>query len=360
MARITSDKFAGLLKNGDIIKRRDAVYLLYGKEPKRISEAAHALKNAIIPELGGEDNYFRYLKAGTEPDEADIRDVIAQLNTVSMFGGGKLVWLGLVNKVDRQMAEPLISYAKNPNPQSTLIITVSVPKESWDALAAFEKSAFLKELTAFATVVRFSTPNRNELNKWLLSRMHSSGLSIGHEAAALLIELCGHDSDRLDGEIVKLTAYAGDKKEVTLEDVEEAVGDYRTENIWGLTKAFGRLDLGEAQAALSNLLENNTPAQAILKILTIEIMRIAAALDHRLHGRNFSSFCAELGSGPFPLKDAWANSDKWTPDLARRSLRGALKAYMDIMRGGVSPETSLQAMLVEILSPAAERKTLSD
>ena len=131
MAKITSKVLSKQLKSGDIGKKRDAVYLLYGAEPGRISDAANSLKKALLPNLGSDYDYFRYLKTGTGPEETDIRDVIAQLNTVSMFGVGKLVWLGHLDKVDKVTEETLLSYCKDRNPQSARIITIVFDNESW-------------------------------------------------------------------------------------------------------------------------------------------------------------------------------------------------------------------------------------
>jgi len=357
MARVSSDILSKLIKSGDIQKQREPVYLLYGKEPERISKAAHSLKKALQSNPDSEDNYFRYLKTVSSPDDTSIGEVIAQLNTVSMFGGCKLVWLGHLDKVDEDTEGPLLSYCKNPNPQSALIITVVFDKSSWgNPLAAFERSSFFKEMVKTSVVVQLKTVSAKDLPRWVISRFRAEDLTIDQEAIDMLIELCGQDTSRLETEIVKLSDYVGGKKNVIIEDVEITVGDFRTENIWALTNAVGRLDTAGSHAALSNLLKNNTPTQMILKMLTTEIMRIAAALDIRLKEQSFNSFSSELGGSPYPLRAAWANSAGWTPQLARRGLRATLKANMDIMKGGVSPETGLHAMLLDILRKSGSRE----
>lgn len=358
MARISIDALSKLIKSGDIQKKREAVYLLYGKEPERISKAASSLKKALLQNSDSENNYFRYLKAGSGPDDVGIGEVIAQLNTVSMFGGYKLVWLGHLDKVGKDIEGPLLSYCKDPNPQSALIITVVFDKDSWgNPLAAFERSSLFKEMVKIAVAVLFKTVSKDNLPGWVAARFRDEKLTIDREAMDLLIELCGHDTSRLGSEIVKLSSYVDGKTEVTLEDVEIAVGDFRTDDIWGLINAVGKLDPAGSYAALSYLLKNNTPAQVILKPMTTEIMRIASALDVRSRGESFNTFSAELGGSPYPLKKAWADSAKWTPELARRGLRATLKAYMDIMKRGVSDETGLHAMLADILrGPASPRQ----
>ncbi|VAX14872.1 hypothetical protein MNBD_NITROSPINAE04-1612 [hydrothermal vent metagenome] len=350
MPRISIDALSKLIKSGDIQKKREAVYLLYGKEPERISKAANSLKKALLQNSDSEDNYFRYLKTGTGPDDTSIGEVTAQLNTVSMFGGNKLVWLGHLDKVGKDTEGPLLSYCKDPHPQSALIITVVFDKDSWgNPQAVFERSSFFKEMTKIAVVVLFKTVSKNDLPGWVVARFRDEKLTIDRGAMNLLIELCGHDTSRLGSEIVKLSSYVDGKTEVTLEDVEIAVGDFRTDDIWGFINAVGKLDPAGSHSALSYLLKNNTPAQVILKPMTTEIMRIAAALDTRSRGGSFNTFCSELGGSPYPLKKAWADSSGWTPQLARRGLRATLKAYMDIMKGGVSDETGLHAMLHDIL-----------
>ncbi len=348
MAKVAASHLAKALQGENFHENRDAIYLFYGSEPRRIQDAAIRLRDALAPRLGGEAGVFHYLNSGAGPEETGIGDIIAQLNTVSMFGDGKLVWLGPLGSLDKKMSEALLSYALNPNPQSTLIITLAFEKGSRRQVTTFEKSSFFNEIKDNATLVAFNTPSANELVKWVAGRIRARGLAASPEIISALIDLCDRDLSRLDSEIEKLDSFVGDTREITAQSLEVAVSDFRTNTVWDFTKAVARLDFPAAQSALASLLDNNVPAQMILKMLVTEILMAVSAADHKAGGGDFASFAKDIGKPAFTLKDAWAAREKWTPALARKGLRSVMKTSMDITGGGVSADTGLYALLSEI------------
>lgn len=359
MPKVPGPKFEAAIKSGAAAGDRKPVYLLFGPERKKVEDAAFALKDALAPSLGGAENNFRYSSLGSGPDDADAQDVVAQLNTVSMFGGGKLVLLGPLPSLNKAAIGALAEYAANPNGQSTLIVAVAPPKGEGRSIAGLEKSALATEAARTGVVVHFAATREADVIKWIAQKFASYELSIAPGAADLLLELCGKDLDRLDGEIQKLAGYAAGKDKVTRADVEVSAGDWRLDKIWDFTKAFGARDLPAAQSALLNLMDNNTPSQVIVKSLAREIARIAAAADQRRSGGSMRSFSEEMGEGQFMLRDSWAASAVWSLGAAHDCLKKLLETSVDIMRGGASAETALMAFLLDSLKPAAKESPAS-
>lgn len=359
MPKVPGPKFEAAIKSGAAAKDRKPVYLLFGLERKKVEDAAFELKAALAPSMGESENHFRYSSLGAGPDDADAQDVVAQLNTVSMFGGGKLALLGPLPSLNKAAIETLAAYAANPNELSTLIVAVAPPKGEGRAIAGLEKSALAAETARAGVVVHFAAPKEADVRKWVAEKFVSYDLSIAPDAAELLIELCGNDLEKLDGEIQKLSGYAAGKDKVTRGDVETSAGDWRLEKIWDFTRAFGARDLPAAQGALLNLMDNNTPAQVIVKSLAREIARIAAAADQRRSGGSMRSFSEEMGEGQFMLRDSWTASAGWSLGAAHGCLKNLLETSVDIMRGGASAETALMAFLLDSLKPAKKANPAS-
>ena len=336
----------------------DPVYLLYGSEPGLVADAASRLKEKLIGRVG-EEGYHRYTALGPGQDEASAGDVVAQLNTVSMFGSGKLVWLGPLGSVKKEDARTLAAYCLDPNPRSILIISVAGAKGDNRALASFEKSELAKAAQERGTVVKFAPPRGGDAARWAKARLESEGLSIRAEAAERLVELCDRDLDRISGEIDKLVSYVGDGKDVTMEEVESSVGDHRMSKIWDLTKAVRQRSMAEATAAMENLIENNQPPQMILKILITEIMRLASARFYRDRGESFDSFTSAMGGPAFTLRDAWSAAAGWPPERVLTGLRALLAANMAVMSKGGGAETVMLPLVIELCgnsSGMAKRK----
>lgn len=324
--------------------RPEPVYLLYGSESKRVREAAGVLTQRITDILGG-DNRYHYLRAGAGQDETAPGEIISQLNTVSMFGRGKVAWVGPLEGVNKEVAKAMADYASDPNPDSSLIISVITPKGDARALTVFDKSAFVKTMTEKGVVARFEPYTRKEIKKWVAKRLREKGITIDSEALERLVELTDKDMEKLSGEVEKLTAYVGGDGAVTREAVEAAVGDHRAAKIWDLTKAVRRRNVSSALICLGNLMENNVPYQMILKLLATDTMRLASALSHKKRGESFDSFKSAAGGSVFPLKEAWVDANEWRPHSLLRFLRAILQTNLDIMRSGLAPETALFALI---------------
>ncbi|MBF0291480.1 MAG: DNA polymerase III subunit delta [Nitrospinae bacterium] len=349
MALLTSSAFVSQILGGK--QGRSPLYFLFGPETQRLNDAATKLKDLFISQAGGEENYFRYNRLGSGADETTASEVAAQLNTVSMFGGGKVVWVGtLESPPKKDDAEALSAYAKNPNPQCTLIVTVS--SHGWEKKTAegFDKSPLATAFSEKGVAVKFAPLRGDDLAKWAQSRFRERSCQIGMEAAQKLVELADNDMDRLTGEIEKVSLYAGEGNDVTLAMVEELVGDHRSKSVWDFLALFRRRNLAGSILALDSLMAQNEPSQMILKVLTGEIMKIGAAQEFKRRRGSFESYAEALGQPSFKLKDIWADADKWSSKDVKTALRATLEASMSQMKAGVNPAVALTAMIMTALA----------
>lgn len=349
MPLLTSSAFASQVLGGK--HERSPLYFIFGPETQRLNDAASKIKDLFLPQAGGEENYFRYNRLGSGADETTAVEVAAQLNTVSMFGGGKIVWVGtLESPPKKEDTEALSAYAKNPNPQCTLIVTIS--SHGWEKKVAdtFDKSALVTSFSEKGIAVKFAPMRGDELAKWAQSRFRERSCQIGTEAAQKLVELADNDLDRLAGEIEKVSLYAGEGNDVTLAMVEELVGDHRSKSVWDFLTLFRRRNLAGSILALDSLMAQNQPSQMILKVLTGEIMKIGAAQEFKRRRGSFESYAESLGQPSFKLKEIWADADKWSSKDVRTALRAALDASMSQMKAGVDPAVALTAMILTALA----------
>lgn len=310
-----------------------------------------------LRDIAGADNCFHYTSAGPGADDISIAEVISQLNTISMFGAGKVVFLGPMKKPLKEGMKELAEYASAYNPDSTFIIAIIMDAKG---LNDFEKSPLAKAVTtagAAGAAVRFARMNSNEVKKWVKEWINLKGLSISDAAAERLVALGDTNLTLLGGELEKLYSYVGEDKEITRQTVEEVVADHRESMVWDFTDAIARRDFSGAVTLLDSLLENNQPLQMILKMLTGEIIRLAAAKGYKNRGESFEAFAAGMGGSLFPLRKAWANANGWKEGDFVKALRGVLKAYMDNMVTGASARTTLNTLATGLpIKPVLHRQ----
>ncbi|MDH5510504.1 MAG: DNA polymerase III subunit delta [Nitrospinota bacterium] len=353
MARIAASEFEKALAKGSISKNPLPLYFLYGPDASRIHAAAEDIKKSLKEKTGGPENYFRIMNLGDGPDDTSVREAIAGLNTVSMFGGGKLLWVGPMSSLPKQIIEPLAAYAQDPNPQSTLVMTAAVERK--DQLKAVESSSFYAAAEKNGAVVRFEKMREKDLALWVSKKLVELGVKVKPEAAAQMVEFCGKDMARLGMEIEKAAAWAGYKGSLSSLDVEESMVDLRMEKVWGFTDAFCSGNLVRSHATLRDLLDNGSEPQVILKTLTLEVMKFAAAADMKSRSGAQEEFCALMGENPYALRAAWEKGKMWTTQRAQTALKAILKAQMDMMIAGAPADAALEAMLLQGI-PKISRK----
>ena len=344
MPRITAAEFEKTLKKGLPPKDRLPVYFLYGMAAARVQSAAEAVKDAILPSMGGADNLHRIIKLGSKTEETDAREVVARLNTVSMFGGGSLMLVGPLESLPKESAEPLAAYAANPNPQSTLVVCAAAEKK--ETIKSLEDSPFAAVAAKTGLVVRFDSLTGAALSKWVADRLAEQGVAADGDAAAMLAEYSGGQSARLAAEIDKAAAYAGFSGRLSAQDVEQIIPDGRTPQVWSLTGAFLARDLRASASAMDQLLADGAEPQMILKTLALEVGKATAARDVKRRGGSPEELAGIIGEPPFTVRTAWEKAGIWDTGRAHAALTAILKAQMDMMTAQVSAETAMETMLL--------------
>jgi DNA polymerase-3 subunit delta len=327
---------------------RAPVYLLFGPDSRRVNDLATRIKDRLVATMG-EDNYFRYVRIGAGSDEAGGADVVAQLNTVSMFGGGKVAMIGPMDAPPKADADALAAYAASPNATSTLILALTTPKDDGKALTTLEKSALAKSVeTGGGQIVKFAPPRAADVVKWGGERFATRGIDIDPAALDRLVELSDNDPDRVMGEVEKLIAYVGEAAKVTLDDVDATVGDHKQRKISDLLGAVRGRNIVDATAALENLMAQNVPSQMILKIIVTELMRLWVVVDDRQKKIDADGLARAMGISPYLLKGAVADAARWDTNKVRRALEETMAATLDPMRTGLPAHAALSRLVVRL------------
>ncbi|GAB4518388.1 MAG: hypothetical protein Tsb0013_22510 [Phycisphaerales bacterium] len=144
--------------------------------------------------------------------------------------------------------------------------------------------------------------------RWASARVQKQhGASIDSRAAAQLVELTGTDLAKLDAELAKLAARAGEGGTITRELVTEMIGMSREESAWVVQEPLLRAD---AQAALSKVHELLT----VSRVPPILVRRSLMDLAKKLHAVSTAA-----ASGGNPAKPG-ASVRVWGPviDAGRR------------------------------------------
>ena len=183
-------------------------------------------------------------------ETAELADVLDDLRSFAMFGGGKLVVVREADAFVSRYREQLEDYLENPSTSATLVLRLS-------SLPATQR--IHKRIAKVGSIEPCAPPK--DLAKWVVERAKTAHkLTVGLDAARALVDMIGDDLGRLDTELAKLALQA-DGGKLSASDVAGNVVFQREREMWDLTNALAAGDAAEALKRWRQLVQNDSSAE---------------------------------------------------------------------------------------------------
>jgi DNA polymerase-3 subunit delta len=219
------------------------------------------LGRARYDELAAEitDEFSREVIAGFANNVDEVETAIARfrdaVQTVSMFGGRRLVWFKDVSFLSdsrtgntesaKAAVEHLQTILEGVNPADVAILITAAPID--------RRKSFFKwcEKTADYTFVGAANPEdaAEALAVTALAEAKALGVTLERDALSLLLARSGANTRFLVSEVNKLAAHADSGKTITEADVEELTPNLAEGDFFEATERFFRGDLRGTLAA---------------------------------------------------------------------------------------------------------------
>jgi DNA polymerase III subunit delta len=271
-------------------------------------------------------------------DEAKWEDVLAAARTGSLFAPRRAV---VVRRAEllRGDEEAVGRYADDPAPDATLVLMAAKPdrrRNPW------------KKLLPRASVHDAAPKKGRALRAHVEQELRGRGLRFEPDAFEELVSEVGQDLRRLMGEVDKLEAFAGGRREISADDVAAVLGRGLGQPLYLLSDAFASRDAARSLELLERLLGDGEEGLRILSTLhrSLRQVRAARALREARMARD------EIGARMLPpnmqfkLDALLEASRRWTdPDL-RRGL-SVLGEADRRLKTGADGHTALVAAVAE-------------
>jgi len=208
------------------------------------------------------------------------REAIA---TVGFFGDEKLVWLrdasflsdampGKSEEVKERLAR-LVDDLKSGRQGSTILV-VSTPKID-------RRSALYKLFQASGTIKEFAVPEKSwqadqHAEATVLALLREEKLEAEPGVVEALLARAGTDTRQIAMELSKLALYLGERRTVTVDDVEAIVSPAREAVGWDLSEAVAARRLPQALRILRRLLFQKEQPVGLLILLESRIRDLLA------------------------------------------------------------------------------------
>jgi DNA polymerase-3 subunit delta len=334
-----------LLKNADLMHATEflsaksptlptSVLVMYGSERYFRQEILHR-----IPGVSGDDAELNLTRL--VGDKAEIRDVMAELKTVSMFGDQRIVMIEDADEFVSKHRAVLEKYVTQPAKGSMLILDV----KSWP-----KNTKLFKLVEQHAMALECAELTGAALQKWLQKLAKDQyGKQLDRESAALIIALAGDGLNLLEQEVAKLAALVGDVDTITREDVPKVVGGWRTETTWVMLDAVRDGHPGHAIEALDKLLKSGEAPQKVLGGVTFVFRKFAEATERARTGTPLREAIAAAGVFSNAIGQAEAYLRRIGFERASKILQLLVEADSE-MKGGsrVDPALLLERLFVRL------------
>jgi len=328
------------------------VYLVYGNENFLKDEIFHALRAALVQPETADFNYHvldpahdqlaqALNLAQTQPFFAERRLVVAKDCSAIVPSRRKGEGDGdePEEKPSSSADEALIHYLGAPV-ESTCLLFLATTVDS--------RRKTTKALLAKAGVVECQPLKDEDAQMWAQQRAQSKGKRLNQAAAHTLVEKIGTDLRLLDGEIEKLTLYAGEAREITVADVEAVVPNLSETEVFRLTEAVMLKQRARALALLEQTLRQVDHPLQILAALTNRFRQILLVKALTTRGVPKKEGASLARMHPF----AYEKMTGHVAALDRVDVVGAMQRLLEAdlaMKSGYDPRLTLETLVVELL-----------
>jgi DNA polymerase-3 subunit delta len=268
--------------------------LLHGADEQLIDDALALVARGLFADA----SELALGREVLEGDEVSAETVVRSALTLPFMTRRRLVVVRRAQALPARGAEALTAYARDPNPATALLLLASEP-----LTASRERRSdhWLLGALPAAAVVPLPPRRGRALVDWLKQRAALDGLTVADDAARLLVDWVGEDGARLLGEAHKAALAGGaDNRRVGPTEVTAIVGEHAVKDVFTLTNAVERGQLGEALRTLDRLLATTEPL-LLLTLLTRNVRVALTVRDLAAAGQSAEQIARAVRPVPVPV-----------------------------------------------------------
>ena len=245
------------------------VYVFVGDEVFFRKKCREAILKTLVPDDRREFSLFEFDLAETE-----LAEVLDRARTPSLMAPFQVFFVrGVKNLFGRGSNEDKLKaieeYAKDPNPDAVLIFVadhISIPADARRIdLTDKERYQRIREtMGRYSAIVELGRVEEGDAVRWVQEYSTQREVKIDPDAARELVDSLGGDMMMVSSELDKLILYAGEKKRVTLGDVETMVLAAKQRSLYELTDAISARDRTRSLEILDAILSSGDGEDAAI------------------------------------------------------------------------------------------------
>jgi DNA polymerase-3 subunit delta len=342
-------------------------YVFIGDEAFFRRQCRDAVLQHLIPQGMREFAFYEM-----DLDNVEVQEALDRARTPSLMAPFQVFFIRGVKalygrgKHDAEFAA-IELYFKNPNPDALIIFIadhISIPADVRRMeMTDKERYERIREtLGEWCQVIEFARVDESEATKWLADQAATEDVKIDQDAAREMVDALGGDMMMISGELEKLILYVGEKKRITLGDVETMVLAAKQRTLYELTDAISAKDRTRALEILDAIITTGDGDEAAighLYMLAKTFRQMLVISEHNV--RDSRALWQVLWQGfrvpPFAAEDIIKQARRYN---SRRELTRAIrligKADLALRSNAPSKRMILENLVLDL---ASEPKVVS-
>src|SRR5581483_11422439 len=244
-------------------------YVFVGDEGFFRKQCRDAILRTLVPVDVREFSLFEFDLA-----ETDLVEILDRARTPSLMAPFQVFFIRGVKALygrgsHEEKFAAIAAYVEKPNPDAVLIFVadhISIPADPRRIeLTDRERYERIREtLGEYCGIVELARVEENQAVRWLNGEAERQNAKLDADAARELVDALGGDMMMIASELEKLLLFVGEKKRVTLGDVETMVLAAKQRSLYELTDAISARDRVRALQVLDAMLSSGDGEEAAI------------------------------------------------------------------------------------------------
>ncbi len=350
-----ADRFVSELES----RKLRAAYVFVGDEAFFRKRFRDAILEHLVPAEMRDFSLFEF-----DLGENDLAEVLDRARTPSLMAPFQVFFVrGVKNLFGRGSNEEKLAaieeYCKNPNPDALIVFVadhISIPADVRKMeMQDKERYQRIREtMGSYCGIVELARVEEGEAVRWTGEYCASREVKIEPDGARELVDALGGDMMMISNELEKLILYVGEKKRITLGDVETMVLAAKQRSLYELTDAISSKDRVRSLEVLDAILSSGEGEEAAIGhiyMLAKTFRQMLVILERNV--RDQRMLWAALWQGfrvpPFAADDIIKQARRYKNRRElTRAIRLVAKADLALRSNPVSKRMVLERLVVDL------------
>lgn len=308
-------------------------YLFFGEESYLVQEYTTTLIERL---LGAAPRDFNCDICNVDNDT--LEDALSIARTLPMMATQRVVVLHGLQQLRKADWTHLERYLEHPSASTVLICSSS----------ASDPKKFPPRLWQSAVAVECSRLEGPKLSDWVTHTVTQRGYHITPEALQGLLHEQEPELRTIRQEIEKLCTYVGERREITLDDVQEVTQTSRLQSIFALSDALGARQIGPAFTVVERLLDQGEPPLVVLSMMIRHVRLLWSVKQLEQQRRDIPQIAKTLGLPLAVCRQLSAQSQHFAVEHLRQLYVAALEADLAFKTSNKPPRAILEELVLHV------------